>query len=300
MGYLDQKKKQERIRTFLRFSVFLIALFTIVVLWAPQDNLLSHFVDWQFQYYVLFLLIVVYACFVGYFVHALVILMFLCVNYVSFSSHSNIFFNVSGMGKETLSVVYQSNVSAADDLIAASDKADADIIAVNPAAGLKNAVSDRYRLFHDETDLEKSFILTTLPVLRSGTARFASDQTTSYALVSKGNHEIMVINVDFSKINPTEEKDVFKNLGEFVREQNIPVIIVGDFGISSWKETFKHFLDESGMEVKNRFILGGGKSFFNPLSKPTINVLGYKALGVEDISRLEKNTGYPLLFKLSL
>ena len=112
----------------------------------------------------------------------------------------------------------------------------------------------------------------------------------------------MIINVDFSQMTPAEEALVFNSMNEFVLEQNIPVIIVGNFGISSWKEVFSGFLRQSGMEVKNRVILSDGKSFFNPLVKPSIYLLGYKTLGVEQISFLNRgdNKSYPILFKLRL
>lgn len=171
------------------------------------------------------------------------------------------FFNVSGEGKEKFSIVYQNNTEQAGKLISEADRQHADVIAVNPAGTLTDVIDDNYRLFHDDADLSKSFILTNNPVIRSGTVRFTPGQTASYLIVSKYGREIMIINVDFSQMTPTEESLVFKNMNEFVLEQNIPVIIVGNFGISSWKEVFSGFLRQSGMEVKNRVILSDGKSF---------------------------------------
>ena len=274
----------------------------MVVLAAPQRGFFSHFVDWQFQYYIAILLLFCYAVAVRYFFQAAVLLLFICINYVSLSSYSNIFFNVSGEGKEKFSIVYQNNTEQAGKLISEADRQDADVIAVNPAGTLTDVIDDNYRLFHDDADLSKSFILTNNPVIRSGTVRFTPGQTASYLIVSKYGREIMIINVDFSQMTPAEEALVFKNMNEFVLEQNIPVIIVGNFGISSWKEVFSGFLRQSGMEVKNRVILSDGKSFFNPLVKPSIYLLGYKTLGVEQISFLNRgdNKSYPILFKLRL
>lgn len=302
MSYLSQKKKQERINSFLNVAIFIVALFTVVVLAAPQRGFFSHFVDWQFQYYIAILLIFCYAVAVRYFFQAAVLLFFICINYVSLSSYSNIFFNVSGEGKENFSIVYQNNTEQAGKLIAEADRQHADVIAVNPAGTLTDVIDDNYRLFHDDADLSKSFILTNNPVIRSGTVRFTPGQTASYLIVSKYGREIMIINVDFSKMTAAEEPQVFKNMNEFVLEQNSPVIIVGNFGVSSWKEVFSGFLSQSGMEVKNRVILSDGKSFFNPLVKPSIYLLGYKTLGIEQISFLDRGDGksYPILFKLRL
>ena len=79
-------------------------------------------------------------------------------------------------------------------------------------------------------------------------------------------------------------------------------VIVGNFGLPSWSERFYKFLDKTDLEVKNRIILSDGTAYFNPLSSPSLNLLGYKALGVKNIDFLPKedNSGYPILFELRL
>lgn len=303
MGYLSQKKRQERRTAVLNVAILLILLFTIIVIFAPQNVFFSHFIKWQFQYYIITLIIFVYSMCIKYFIHSGIILFFIIINSVILSSSSNIFFNTSGQGTEEISIVYQNKVSQIKPLIVQADKKQADIIAVNPIKNLNNVVDDNYRLFHDDADLGKSFILSGIPAIRSGTIHFSSTLSASYIVIQKAEREIMIINIDFSKMQEEEQKSVFKNLSEFVLEQNIPIIMVGDFGISSWQSNFNKFLEETGMKVKNRFILSDGKYKFNPLAHPTYNVLGYKALGlkkVEFLTRKEKNSNYPLLFQIIL
>lgn len=302
MGYLSQKKKQERIGVFLSTAVILVALFTVAVFTGVASRLFPGLLDWYFQYYLLMLAVLGYALYTRYFWHALLMALFLLVNYVSLSSSSNLFFNIEGNGSNSLNIIYQNQVKNAAPVIAVAGNKGADIIAINPLAPLNNIVNESYRLFHEDADLSKSFILSASEPVHAGTVRFTPRQKASYVTITKNDHDIMVINVDFSKMKPGEEKVIFKNLTEFVLAQNVPVIIVGDFGLPSWREPFQEFLTDTGLEVKNRIILSDGKYLFNPFARPTINVLGYKALGLERIKFLNKsgNRHYPLLFRLVL
>lgn len=302
MGYLSQKKKQERIGVFLSAAVILVALFTVAVFTGAASRLFPGLLDWYFQYYLLMLAVLGYALYTRYFWHALLMALFLLVNYVSLSSSSNLFFNIEGNGSNSLNIIYQNQVKNAAPVIAVAGNKGADIIAINPLAPLNNIVNESYRLFHEDADLSNSFILSASEPVHAGTVRFTPRQKASYVTITKNDHDIMVINVDFSKMKPGEEKVIFKNLTEFVLAQNVPVIIVGDFGLPSWREPFQEFLTDTGLEVKNRIILSDGKYLFNPFARPTINVLGYKALGLERIKFLNKsgNRHYPLLFRLVL
>lgn len=302
MGYLSQKKKQERIGVFLSAAVILVALFTVAVFTGVASRLFPGFLDWYFQYYLLMLAVLGYALYTRYFWHALLMALFLLVNYVSLSSSSNLFFNIEGNGSNSLNIIYQNQVKNAAPVIAVAGNKGTDIIAINPLAPLNNIVNESYRLFHEDADLSNSFILSASEPVHAGTVRFTPRQKASYVTITKNDHDIMVINVDFSKMKPGEEKVIFKNLTEFVLAQNVPVIIVGDFGLPSWREPFQEFLTDTGLEVKNRIILSDGKYLFNPFARPTINVLGYKALGLERIKFLNKsgNRHYPLLFRLVL
>lgn len=302
MGYLSQKKKQERIGVFLSAAVILVALFTVAVFTGAASRLFPGLLDWYFQYYLLMLAVLGYALYTRYFWHALLMALFLLVNYVSLSSSSNLFFNIEGNGSNSLNIIYQNQVKNAAPVIAVAGNKGTDIIAINPLAPLNNIVNESYRLFHEDADLSNSFILSASEPVHAGTVRFTPRQKASYVTITKNDHDIMVINVDFSKMKPGEEKVIFKNLTEFVLAQNVPVIIVGDFGLPSWREPFQEFLTDTGLEVKNRIILSDGKYLFNPFARPTINVLGYKALGLERIKFLNKsgNRHYPLLFRLVL
>ena len=112
----------------------------------------------------------------------------------------------------------------------------------------------------------------------------------------------MVLNIDFSNLKQEEVQTVYKNLEEFVLAQNLPLVIVGDFGMPTWMPAVKNFMINTGLEVKNRVILSDGSQWFNPFTIPSINILGYKALGLKHFERLEQSPSgsYPFLFSLSL
>ncbi len=304
MSYLSQKKKHERRFAFLNTAIFFMALLTVINISAPENGFFAFFVDWQFQGYLLILFLFVYAVAVRYFVHAAVIVLFIGINYVGLSAYSNIFFNISGSGGEDFGIIYQNQTGAdISRLVGEAASAGADVVALNPSTRLENVINDNYRLFHDDADLSRGVILSNRPVVRSGIVRFNEKLGASYAVVLPENgRELMIVNIDFSSMKREDEKIVFKNLEEFVLEQDIPMILVGDFGISSWKKTFRDFLGRTGLSIKNHFILSNGQSSFNPFVRPTYNLLGYKALGIKDIVFLSRTSGNnrPLLFKLGL
>lgn len=297
MGYLSQKKKQQRINVFLNISVFLIALFSISIL-SGSSSSSSHFVLWQFQYYLLILGVFVYSLFARYFIHAFFIGLFIIINYVSLSSSSNVFFNVEGLGSKELNVVYLNKLK---DITPIIQRADADVVFLNPETTIPDFDGKAYRIFHDDANLGESFILSKQAPKRSGTVQFSPRQIASYITLVSDNHDLMLINIDFSKLKHSEESLVFRNFTKFILEQNVPIIVLGDFGIPSWSETFKKFLSDTDLEVKNGVILSDGNSRFDIFTQPSINVLGYKTLGLSEVKFLDKsakNAHYPLLFKL--
>ena len=95
-------------------------------------------------------------------------------------------------------------------------------------------------------------------------------------------------------IKDKEIKGVYDNLIEFVLLQDDPVILVGDFGITSWSPIFKNFLQKTALEVKNRIIMTDGSHFFSPFSAPTINLLAYKNIGIRSINVFSAKKKSPL------
>ena len=180
-------------------------------------------------------------------------------------------------------------INTAEDI----NQANADIIGVNHRripAYLPESFGD-YQLFHQEGDAEKSFILTRKTPLRAGKLRLTAERTASFLTFEAGGRNLIFVNVNFAGLTGSEEKTVFGNLAEFVLSQDEPLIIVGDFGIPAWSETFRTFLAQTGLEVKNHIIMSDGSSRFNLFTVPSVNVLGYRSLGLENIDILPAHKG---------
>lgn len=304
MGYFSQRKKQERVNFMLSLILGIIGILTIISFF---DNSGSRFLEmitaWRFHYYIITLLVFVYALLSQYIIHALIALLLIIVNYGAVASTANIFSNSSSENTQKVSVVYQNDTRYMAPLVGAAFEEEADIIGVNhrKPVSFVAELAEPYRLFHEGAGLEKSFILTTLEPLRAGKLHLTPQRTASFLMVSKGEHKFIFVNIDFSNLKKNEEKVVYDNLAEFVLKQDEPLIIIGDFGIPAWAKTFQNFLNKTELEVKNHIIMSDGSSWFDIFTVPTINVLAYRNVGLEEIKLLppKKNSKHPLLFELS-
>ncbi len=100
------------------------------------------------------------------------------------------------------------------------------------------------------------------------------------------------INVDFSKMPFRKRQQAFSKLGEFVSQQDIPVIIYGDWGETPWSRNFKSFMNHTGLQVKNKIKLFSCDYLFNPLAVPTFYVLAFANVGVEIVAPQEKGCAF--------
>lgn len=302
MGYLSQKKQQKRITLFLNAAVLAAFLFVCGAFSGSFEELHRHVVRYFFQYYVLFLLLLAYALFARRFWHASLLLLLIILDFFWISPYANLFFGIDGRGSDTLKVVYQNNVADISRSLDAARRENAEIAALNAPKSQPYIYDENYKLLQTEDSVDKSFIFSILDSEKGGRVRFTPNRVASYLTINKGGKEVLLLNVNFVGLRPSEEEVVYNNLTEFVLAQNIPVIIIGDFGMPGWSDRFRKFLDETGLEVKNRIIMSDGRRLFDPLAVPCLNVLGYKAMGVRRIEFLErqKNGWYPVLFKLSL
>lgn len=302
MGYLSQKKKEERINFFLNSALLLSGIYSIFVLCDFGGSVWEHFRRWHFQYYLLMQVLFLYALYEKRWGKGSLFLLLILINFVLLSSTSNLFFNSTSEGKTELNVIYQNHITEADTAIKEAYAHDGEILALNTDKELAPIYDDNYRLFHEDAGYGSSLILSDISPEQSGKVSFAPNRQASYVSVSKNGQKIMILNIDFSNLQKEEAKTVFANLEEFVLAQNIPLAIIGDFGIPTWMPIFQKFMVQTGLEVKNRVILSNGRRWFNLFALPTINVLGYKALGLESVKRLEQspNGSYPFLFSFRL
>lgn len=149
---------------------------------------------------------------------------------------------------------------------------------------------------NSETDIKKT-------PMRRGIIHLLPHMSVNYQLISCSGNELFVVDVNFRELEKSEYKTALNNLAEFVNRQDSPILIVGNFGEPVWTDTFSGFLAKTDLKVKNRIIYTDGFYKFNPLVKPTINLLGYKNIGINKIRILDTDEGsdsYPILFDISV
>lgn len=302
MGYLSHKKKEERIDSFLSLTLVLTIFYTLFVFFEMGGRFGEHLRLWHFQYYLGMQLLFLYALYTRRWIKSVLFLFIIFINFIGLSATSNIFLNTAAEGQTKLNLLYQKQVKDITSTIKSAYRSEADVLALNSEEGFSTIYDDNYRPYHEEIDYGSSLILSDLPPEQAGKVSFSPTREASYMVVSKDGQKIMILNINFSDLKHGEAKTIYKNLEEFILAQNVPIVIVGDFGQPAWMPEFQHLMRSTGLEVKNKVILSNGTQKFNILALPTINVLGYKALGVDEIAHLEKSPSgsYPFLFSLRL
>lgn len=108
-----------------------------------------------------------------------------------------------------------------------------------------------------------------------------------YVIIGK-QKPLTLVRVDFRGANKEEYPLIFEHLHEFILKQDNPVIIFGEFGLPVWSKAFKHFLDATGLAVKNRLIFTKGAKY-NIFTTPGFYVLGFPEMGISELSLRESN-----------
>lgn len=304
MGYFSQRKKQERVNFSLNLILIIIGILTILAFFdSSGSSLFDKISFWRFHYYVIMLLVFGYALLFRFFFQAIIAFLLLIVNFSVIASSANILSNSVGSNNQRVSVIYQNGTRRIEPLTKAGSKLGADIIGINHRHSLtfNKETAGQYKMFYKSAGLEKTFILTNKTPVRAGKLRLTSQHSASFMTLKENGRHFIFVNIDFSNLEENEEKTVFDNLAEFVLNQDNPVIIIGDFGIPAWSKTFRSFLNKTELEVKNHILMSDGRSWFNPFTIPTINVLAYRNVGLDDITILPSSHGHhPFYFELNL
>ena len=119
--------------------------------------------------------------------------------------------------------------------------------------------------------------------LRSGHLNLGHNEPALFYTFEKNLHVFTIVKIDLRQLNASQRQTALKNLGRFIKMQDDPVIVLGDFGIPVWKPVMQKFLADTMLQVKNRLVLSGRRSVFNPLAVPQYYVLAFNNVGVEDI-----------------
>ncbi|MFV0626010.1 MAG: hypothetical protein ACK5N8_01495 [Alphaproteobacteria bacterium] len=254
--------------------LLLLSLFSI-------NSAYAYYVDsFRLYYYILAVGVLLYCVSRQFFGFSILALLLFIVSFFILESSANIFNNVSYDSENKVSVLYGRKVTNKTKFIEHFQNR-ANFISVS---GKRN----------EFVSIDRDF-------LKKGIVGLSPHYKADFMLSQLSDKGVMFIAVDFSGISLDEVEIVFNNLAQFVNLQGCPIVILGDFGIPVWTTPFKNFLDKTHLEVKNRIIWGGNKYFFNPFAVPTINVLGYKEMGLNKIKFLSKEAAElsPILFDLS-
>lgn len=303
MGYFSQKKKQHRESLLLNIILILLSMVSLTIFFDDGSNDLINFINlWRYQIYLFSCLVFVYVIFHKRFFYAFLISLVILVNYMFLASSANLFKNVSLNDADNFNVIYQSNTLKSNKLISQALKNNADVVAINSHKPTLLPSSNNYKNYGTQQKVAKSFIASDLDVIKSGRINFNKKLSASFITFSHHNQDVTIVNLDFENLQNQEQRVVFNNLTEFVLDQDGPVVVVGEFGIPAWSNVFKHFLNVTGLEVKNKVILSEGYYSLNIFAVPSFNILGFKNVGVRSIKFLDKKSSrkHPLLIDLEI
>lgn len=280
MGYWNQRKKARKINIFIKTSLVLVmSIFALIFInfSGSFSFLLEKTVLYIFTFTIFLTIVSIYNKLVTFSVLSFVLSL---VSFIYLNSAINLFFNEKFESNTELKVLFAKDLS--NDYM---DFSTIDVVVEGYVA-----------------EVEETILISNLGVSKEGIIGLSPKHYAYFAKNIINEEEVMFIGLSFSKLEYEEARMIYQNLAEFIVSQSKPVIIYGDFGVHAWSKIFKKFLHVTSLEVKNKIILSDMIVKYNPFVVPSINILGYKYMGVEDINFLPKkdNIYCPILFKISL
>lgn len=113
MGYFSQRKRQERENTFLKVMLIIFGLVTCANFFTDRDSkLISLLLDWQYQIFILMILLAFFALWIRRWGAFASILLFLAVNYAFMGSAANLFVNSTVTAEHHLDLTLEPDASA--------------------------------------------------------------------------------------------------------------------------------------------------------------------------------------------
>lgn len=292
MSYLKHKKRKQRINITLGV-LFTVLLFAFLLSFARTDTAFVFSLEsYRLQILGLSFSLMVYSLYIN---HRYYLVLYSVLSVLAFFgiNHSvNIFSNISNTSFNEMSLVYVNNITDFETAFDRFKYRKVDFMGLNGS---------------NHIDLDSSaksvtnIIFTTHQVLKEGLVRL-SPEVSAYYLIPKSSQKVVLINVDFSHLEYSDAPLVFNNLSHFVSMQDYPVIVFGDFKLAAWSRIFTDFLDNTRLAVKNHLIMSDGGLKFNPFVVPSVYVLGYDNIGVNDVKVLKRsiNSQRPFLFEINL
>ena len=300
MGYLSQKKKQANIKELLNISLIILCGCSLITLFGRHTLLAQQINHWLFQIYLYAIGISIYALFNKFYWQTVVMLINVFILFLNIGMGSNLFFNTETEGVQTLKILYQTKAGEKENSLSQiiDNKVDIACILNKQVKDIKTGNLD---MLKTAKNADNSMIVTEYKFFRSGEILLSKNSRAGFADIRIDKNHLIFLIVDFQKVQSAERRAALKNLAEFINMQDVPIVVVGNFGVEAWAEEFLDFLEKTKLEVKNRILLSDGQYRFNPFQIPSLNILAYKDFGIKKIEILpaQKNSHHPLLFELN-
>ena len=258
------------------------------------------FNEWRFQFYLLSLVLFVYALCSRFFLYSFFAVLLLLLNFFVVSSAAPILLSDGGGKKgESLALIFQKETSSFLDVFEAIAAGSADLAAiVNPQdkqvnpAGL---IPSGYFLSAGETS--GSFMVSAILPTAAGRISLGEGSAV-FARVAANGKKYVFLSLSLSKMSYRRQEEALGHINAFITAEDDPVIIFGDFGMTAWNPLFVDFLAKNRLEVKNTLF----SRFSSLIMPPTEYVVGYRNMEFVDITSLPagENRFAPLLFDIKL
>ncbi len=131
-------------------------------------------------------------------------------------------------------------------------------------------------------------------IINAGEVLFDGKYAAEYMTVEPQN-PLTLIKVDFRNVNKKDLNRVFEQLSAFLKMQNHPVVLFGEFGIPAWTFPFRKMMNSSGLSVKNRILLTNSNPF-NIFSLPGFYILGFNEMGIKNLQHNGQSINWTISF----
>ncbi|MBR1649321.1 MAG: hypothetical protein IJ689_06985 [Alphaproteobacteria bacterium] len=271
MGYLANKKHENRVNVFLKAFVILGFLITLP---AFFDNSFSAFLnEFRWQLFLISGVVFLYALAKKHYREAFFLSFVIIINYLSVSSVMSFF--LSSPAAAQTKILFASQSSDPLEVFEQAVNKNADIIAVtHPDMNdfdIKTMIPSGYSFHYPAEGWENGFMLSKREVVSFGRIELLSAIFADFIKISEGNEKVMYIAVDFCNLNIKEIKTALRKLSQFVAEQDDPVVVFGNFNLTVWSKPLRKFITDNNLKVKNALF----DNFRNLIIPPRRYILGY-------------------------
>ena len=125
---------------------------------------------------------------------------------------------------------------------------------------------------------------------------FDSENKASYSEMTIEDNNFNLLMLNFDDLSSKQRKKNLIKLKNFILSQDLPTIVIGDFGTSVWQPEMRKFLEQTNLKTLNRLVFAKKGSSGNYLNVPSFYVLAFEDFGLSEIKISEiKSTKYPII-----